>query len=254
MLPLKSMKKLIILWIAMTAVACKGDFSFSGDSESPTGGKGGSMARFTITNDYLYIVNSNNLKSFNISNPADPIPTGEVPINAYAETIFPFKNHLLIGTRTGMYIFGLNTPSKPSQVSVYQHFASCDPVVAAGDYAYVTLRRGTPCTRGQNQLDILNIAQLATPQFVVSYPMLNPHGLGVTNKYLFLCEGASGFKIYDRTNPTDLKMIDFKYDIKSFDVIPLEESLVITGEDGIYQYAFDQKGNFELLSKISVTK
>lgn len=248
------MKKIISILLLSSLFGCADKFSFGGDSEGPGDGKGGSMARFTITNDYLYVVDNNSLKSFNIANPADPIPNGSVSIDAFTETIFPFKGHLLIGTRTGMYIFGLSNPSKPNRISVYQHFTSCDPVVAYGDYAYVTLRSGTACMRGQNQLDVLNIAQLQTPKLLTSYALLNPHGLGVTDKYLFVCEGASGLKIFDKANPADLKMLEFKYDIKAFDVIPLDESLIVTGDDGIYQYSFDQKGKFSLLSRIPVTR
>ncbi len=246
------MKKIPLFLAFIVALSCKSDFSWVGDGGNSNTGKGGSMARFTIVGDYLYIVDNTHLKSFNISNPGDPIPNGMVQINAFAETIFPFKNHLLIGTRTGMHIYGLSNPSSPNPISVYQHFASCDPVVADGDFAYVTLRNGTPCMRGQNQLDVINIAQLQAPRLLASYPMLNPHGLGVADKYLFLCEGGSGFKIFDRTNPAELKLLEFKYDIKSFDVIPLEKSMIITGDDGIYQYSFDDGGKFELLSKISV--
>ena len=56
-----------------------------------------------------------------------------------------------------MYIFNVASPENPQFVSVYSHVVSCDPVVAEGNYAYVTLRSGTNCNRGLNVLDVVDI-------------------------------------------------------------------------------------------------
>lgn len=240
----------IYLLLSALVFSCRGDAVSSGISPNIGSGIGGSLARFTIAQNYLYTVDSRTLKVFNISDAANPNYVGKVAINAYAETIFPFKNNLLVGTRTGMYIFNLSQPEKPTQEGVFQHFASCDPVVAEGNYAYVTLRNGTPCQRGQNQLDILDISQLNNPRLVKSIQMLNPHGLGVRENVLFVCEGDNGLKVFDRTNPVEIKQTQFLKDVKSVDVIPLSNRLIVTGKDGIYQYQFTNSGEMTLLSKI----
>ena len=49
-----------------------GSNDFSGGSESGTG-IGGSMARFTISGDYLYTVDSWNLNTFEITDPINPV-------------------------------------------------------------------------------------------------------------------------------------------------------------------------------------
>ena len=236
-----------IVLIAFVAFSCRSDSSVSPNSGS---GVGGSLARFTIAQNHLYVVDSRSLKVFDINDAANPNYLGKSAINAFAETIFPFKDNLLVGTRTGMYIFSITQPKNPVQVGVFQHFASCDPVVAEGKYAYVTLRNGTPCQRGQNQLDILDISQLTNPILVKSVQMLNPHGLGVNGSVLFVCEGNNGLKVFDRTNPVEIKEIQFLKDIKSLDVIPLSNRLIVTGEDGIYQYEYNQNGEMTLLSKL----
>ncbi len=250
------MKNLKYLYLVFSAIiiSCKGDSSGFASSVSPNlgSGIGGSLARFTISKNHLYIVDSRSLKVFNISDAANPIDLGKTTINAFAETIFPFKDNLLVGTRTGMYIFNLNQPEKPTQIGVFQHFASCDPVVAEGNYAYVTLRNGTPCQRGQNQLDVLDISQLTNPRLVKSVPMINPHGLGLRDNILFVCEGDNGLKVFDRTNPVEIKQTQFLKDVKSIDVIPLQNRLIVTGKDGIYQYDFNAKSEMNLLSKMAV--
>lgn len=246
------MKYLYLILITVCSLGCESNFR----AEAPPNGsgRGGSLARFTIIGDNLYVVDNSNLKVFNIRSPKDPVFINSSPIDAFAETIFPFGENLLIGTRTGMFVYSIRQPEKPTYVSQYSHFVSCDPVVAEGDFAYVTLRNGTPCMRGQNQLDILDISNLSNPRLVNSVQLTNPHGLGVNKNILFVTEGNGGFRIFDRTDPARPNLIKFVSNIPAFDVIPLDNNLILTGSDGIYQFAYDQQGNLNQLSKIAVVK
>lgn len=217
-------------------------------------GKGGSTARFTIIGDYLYIVDNQSLNVYNIGSPANPIFSKKVPINTVVETIFPFNNHLLIGTQTGMYVFSITDPTSPALLSTFQHLRSCDPVVAEGDLAFLTLRSGTICNRGVNQLDILEIKDLKAPKLLKSYPMQSPHGLGVDGKLLFITEGDNGLKMYDRTDPMNIVLLKYFETVKANDVITDDNVLIITGNDGIYQYDYNDPKNLILLSSILYEK
>jgi len=91
------------------------------------------MARFAIVGNYLYAVDNNTLKVFDISVPAYPVYLKSKNIGNGIETIFPKDSLLFIGTQIGMLIFELTNPTNPLQISSYQHIYSCDPVVAAGE-------------------------------------------------------------------------------------------------------------------------
>ena len=245
------MKKIIYSLVLMALIyACKGDSVAMVDNGSV--GRGGSTARFTIAKDYLYIVDNQSLKVFRITEPENLVSIKRVPLNTVVETIFPFGGHLLIGTQTGMVIFSISDPENPVRVSTYSHVVSCDPVVAEGNYAYVTLRSGTNCNRGLNALDVIDIRNMNSPQLVKSYPMQNPHGLGVDGNLLFVTEGDFGLKVFDKTNPNDLKLIKTFQDFTAFDVIPDANVLIITGKQGIYQYSYNAQNELKLLSKIPI--
>lgn len=245
------MRKLIYLLATITLIyACKGDDMKAANGDSI--GKGGSTARFTIAKDYLYIVDNQSLKVFRISSPENPVYIKRVPLNTVVETIFPFEGHLLVGTQNGMYIFNISDPENPAYVSVYSHVVACDPVVAEGNYAYVTLRSGTNCNRGLNVLDVIDIKDMKSPKLLKSYPMQNPHGLGVDGNLLFVTEGDHGLKVFDKTNPSDLKLIKTFQDFTAFDVIPDANVLIITGKQGIYQYSYNAQNELKLLSKIPI--
>lgn len=222
-----------------------------GGSETPTG-VGGSMARFTLTGDYLYAVTISTLQSFDISNLADPVAQGMIELGWGVETIFPMYNHLFIGTMTGMLIYDLENPAQPAYKSEFAHVRSCDPVVVEGDYAYVTLRGGNDCGSTVNQLDILDISDLSNPWLVKSYSMTNPHGLGIRDGVLFICDGDAGLRVYDATEPTDLEARAHFEDIHAFDVIPLRNLLLMIGEGGFYQYDYSDLDNVKQISLIPV--
>jgi hypothetical protein len=245
------MKKLLPFLILLCLFAgCKNNATdtFNGT----TTGTGGSLASFTISGNTLYAIDGQKINTFDISNPADPRPGTDIPINTTIETLFPYGNTLFVGSQNGMYIYDISNPAQPKWLSTYSHIVSCDPVVVQGKYAYVTLRTGTNCRRGINSLDVVDVSDLKNPRLLNSTAMLNPHGLGVTGKNLFVCEGDNGLKTFDLSDPEKPLQTAFLQNIKTFDVIPLPYSLLVVGEDGFLQYDYTQPANLQLLSKIPV--
>ncbi|MFH1119377.1 MAG: hypothetical protein V1775_06100 [Bacteroidota bacterium] len=217
-------------------------------------GISGSMARFTINTDFMYAVHNNNLKVFNIA-VTPGITTGNVvALDRQVETIFPYNNKLFLGTTTGMMVYDLSSPANPTFLSEFTHINSCDPVVVEGNLAYVTLRSGTQCNGFTNQLDVVDISSLTNPFLVKSYPMYNPHGLGIDNHTLFICDGDAGLKVYDATDPMEIHMHQLAHyaDIKTYDVIPYNGLLMMIGADGLYQYDYSDLDSLKLLSHIPV--
>jgi hypothetical protein len=169
------------------------------------------------------------------------------------ETIFPYKNSLFIGSASGMHIFDVTSPDEPVKLSTYTHVRSCDPVVVDDQYAYVTLRSGTTCAGNVNQLEVIDITDLREPQLVATYPMTNPHGLGIDEKTLFICDGIDGLKAFDAADVTkiDQHLLAHYKNIDAKDVIPYDNVLIMIGEDGLFQYDYSDPKEIKLLSTIA---
>jgi len=219
-------------------------------------GIGGSMARFTIVNNHLYALDNFFMDVVDVGVQFQPQSKTEIQVSWLAETLFPKNETLFVGTRSGMYIFDLTNPAQPNLVSQYEHVNSCDPVIVEGDYAYVTLRGGTVCNSFTNQLEVINIKDVKSPVVEKIYPMTNPHGLGIDNGILFVCDGAAGLKIFDAKdirNITDHLIIQYDK-INALDIIPFNDNAMVIGQDGLYQYDYSDLKNIRLLSKIEVLK
>ncbi len=225
-----------------------------GTPRNATPGQGGSMARFAMYANYLYAVDHSVMHLFDISSWTDPVKWNEVQIGWNIETIFTYDQKLFIGSQQGMYIYDNTDPAAPQYEGNYWHFTSCDPVVVEGNYAYITLRSGTWCNLGENQLDVVNISDPSNPWQVQAYDMTNPHGLGIDDGTLFICDGSDGLKIYDASNPSsiDQNLLYHYTNITASDVIPYDGLLIMTSAEGIYQYDYNDLSNVSLLSHIPI--
>ncbi|MCC9166263.1 LVIVD repeat-containing protein [Pontibacter harenae] len=248
------MRNLLHITIAAFVGICLFVSCTDSDSSMPAPGgsevgTGGSMARFTISGDYLYTVDNSSLNLFDISSPINPQAKGEVHLPFGVETIFPFQDKLFIGTQTGMHIMSIQNPAAPKHISTYEHVVSCDPVVTDGEYAYITLRSGTTCRQAVNQLQIVSLEDITQPKLLTQYDMVQPKGLGIdNNKNLFVCD--DGLKMYDATDVMSLQLKQH-FKIDAYDVIPYNNHLLVVGSDGFYQYQYTNE-SLELLSKIAV--
>lgn len=214
-------------------------------------GQGGSLARFKIVKDYLYAVDSHNINIFKIVDLDEPQQLDPVFAGFDIETIFNRGDHLFLGSMSGMYIYDITSPETPHLISEFQHGTACDPVVVDDNYAYITLRAGNNCGALDSSLQIVDIEDLNNPILKKSYLMDNPYGLGIKDDLLFICDGESGLKVYNKKDVENLELINHFKDINTFDVIPLENNLLMIGEDVLYQYKYNHEG-INLLSEFSL--
>lgn len=199
-------------------------------------GKGGSTARMAILNNRLYYVSSWQIIIHSIAAPATPAYTGTVSLYTTnnAETIFPMKNNLFIGSMNGMSIYDATNPDAPQYKSGFSHARLCDPVIADGDYAYVTLRSGTACEGTENELDVLNISSITTPTFVKKYNLTSPSGLSKDGNVLIICDGSAGLKFFDAADPNNITMTKTMPGLQPNDVIATNGKAVATTNTGLY--------------------
>lgn len=252
-------KTLLNLALVLTLAAIAG--GCNKDSASPGGGEGtgGSEARFVIVGNTLYTVSKTDLQVFDLSQPDKPEMVGKVPLGFGIETLFSYDRKLFIGAMSGMKIYDAQNPTKPVFLGEYAHARPSpelttrrnDPVVVQNNFAYVTLRSCPTCQQG-NQLDIVDITDVRRPRVVNIIPMRSPYGLGIDGSQLFVCEGDFGLKVFDLTNPSLPKQTQYFQDVKSFDVIPLRNVLMLSGKDGFWQYDYSDRTKLALLSKIPI--
>lgn len=262
------MKKIPYLFLlaifSIIYVACSTSESGGGggDVAGLSDGTGGSMARFTIRGDILYTVSTDTLKMFNITDPRNPIYSSgrDILVGSGIETVFTMDTLLFIGAQAGMYVYNITTKF-PEKLGSVSHLRSCDPVVAQGKYAYVTLNTNIISQCGTSINNVLNVYDISNPVSMLLKKSINlsgPQGLGIDGDKLFICD--KGLKVFNIQDPLNPKQIDDLADIEdvdvsaAYDVIPVpdKELLILVAAEGLYQ--FDYSGQYlKFVSKLLVT-
>ena len=240
--------------VLMIGVSCtKEGSSDSGEVFTDQSGQGGSMAKFSISGDHLFVINDRQLKTYNISDATHPNLLGTTNVDFGIETVFTLGEYLFIGSINGMYIYDIANPENIQKVSYYQHITSCDPVVANDSLAFVTLNSGSACfwQGGANRLDVLDIENKIDPKLLSSISLLSPKGLGLKDNYVFVCNSQEGVEVYDFSNPNDLNKVSRISGIDAYDLIIRGELLFLIGKDGLFQYHIADVNNIELISQLA---
>ena len=209
------------------------------------------MAKIVLLKDRLYaLAESHSLQIIDLDNANQPSAGARITAGFDLETVFPFQDKLFLGSSSGVYIYDVSSPDNPVAEGTFAHGRACDPVITDGDYAYVTLHSGSMCGGAANELNVLNVKDLKNPTLVKTYSMSKPMGLSKDGDLLFVCDGP-GVKVYKAGNPGQLQFVKTIIASKAYDVIAYNKHLLVTAEEGIYQFDYSKPG-IPLLSMLPV--
>ena len=213
-------------------------------------GKSGSITRFTIAKNYLYVVSNHFLSTYSLTDPASPKQVHNSDLNYDIETVYAYGNYLFLGTKTGLYIYSIDNPSSPALIGEAKHARSCDPVVVNDSVAFVTLKSTGNCGPAQAGLYIHDIKDLMHPLLKTTIALPDPTGLGIQDSILYVCCGSNGLKLFNINNPYVPELIDTKNDGNYLDVIPYNGILICNDGEGIILYDMSDPAKLALIKKI----
>ena len=245
------MKNIIFLCIALFCLSCEQNSDSINTGDFSTNGQGGSLARFSLKDNYLYTVDEFDLNVFSLENPGKPVQVNTQSIGLAIKTLFSYEDYLYIGSRNGMFIYDVQNPEFPNKLSEVQHFTACDPVVANEKYAFVTLQNSSGCGGSVNQLEVYDVTDVTAPILINTRRLSFPKGLGLYGNYLIVCDDK--IKVFDITDPENSKLVS-SLDTEAFDVIIQGNLLIAIGETGLYQYQLNKLDmtNIKNLSTIRI--
>lgn len=231
---MKQLSFLAIMLVALAGLRCSKD---AADTTAATAtGKGGSLARFTIVGNYLYLADYSTLEVFDISNPAATVKKNSINVGFGVETIYPYKDKLFIGSADGMYIYDLVNPELPKKLGEARHVRTCDPVVANDTVAYVTLRGSGRCGAATDGLYAYNVSNITAPVQRSLLPLSSPYGLGLKDTVVFVCRAGQGLTLVNVKKPSAPVVMYTLTDAFYTDVIPYDDLLICYVNTGVLLY------------------
>ncbi len=196
----------------LLAAACSKDAAFADIT-----GKSGSITRFAVYQNYMYVLNLNEVQTYSLQDPDNPVLVHRLPTDYGLETITIYEGTVFLGSTTALYILDISNPAAPSILSktdrLDQFFGGCDPVVVKGNYAYSTIKIiANICgwVSSESALIVYDVSNKTAPITLGTYPLNIPNGLGYKDNYLFVCdEGSDRLEVFDISNPLALQPTTF---------------------------------------------
>lgn len=259
---MKNLKNILaVTCISIAIIGCeKEDVAPVEDANNPVAntkgaqaapGVGGSLAQFTIVDEYLYTIDYKTLNIFSLGNPDMPSLSETISMGVGMETVFHQDGYLYIGANDGVHIYDISNPRNPQEVSDYEHVTSCDPVVANGNIAVATLRGGTECGGNLSQLDVIDISNIYNPELVGEVELSNPYGLGFSSSnadIVYVCDGYDGLKAFDVSDISNPQLIMIMSELEPLDIISTaDNNLIVLTTAGVHQ--FDASNPTQLVQK-----
>lgn len=246
---------LYILLVLLFGAACvKTSSDGSSYTTNSVSGAGGSLARFAIVGNYLYTVDKQQLKTFSLVDPVNPVLVSTSDVGFEIETIFPFKDKLFIGSSSVIHIFTIQDPVHPQRLSIAispMVMRRCDPVVAKDTVAYATLRTNGPCGGVASQLVSFDIKDIMNPVQKSNVFINEPYGLGYADTTLYVCD-KSGLNVFNIRNAHQMVS---KGTVGAgewyLDVIPYGTELICWTSTGLVLYDISLPETPKLLTKIN---
>jgi hypothetical protein len=217
-------------------------------------GTGGSLARLSFYDHFLYLRSNNILHIYDITDPVNPTKVGLIEIYYTIENMQTVGDKLVLGTQNGIFTFDLSNPALPQQISFTNLWDSCDPFTIHDNIVYVVNNSGPPCGTGTiDQLAIMDIQDPLNPVTLNTFQMNDLQSLAIKDNLLFVCDGNSGLKVFDIENPLtlDQHLLGNLTNFSAVDAIVLpqfENVLLVNAQEGIYQIDFSNPENLQILS------
>ncbi len=196
----------------LLAAACSKDAAFADLT-----GKSGSITRFAVYQNYMYVLNLNEVQTYSLQDPDNPVLVHRLQTDYGLETIAIYEGTVFLGSTTALYILDISNPAAPNILSKTDRpdvfFGGCDPVVVKGNYAYSTIKIiANICgwVSSESALIVYDVSNKTAPVTLGTYPLNIPNGLGYKDNYLFVCdEGSDRLEVFDISNPLELQPTTF---------------------------------------------
>ena len=232
------------------------------ENTSSSNGISGSITRFAVSGQYMYVLNQHEVQTYDISDSDNPVLIHHLAADYGLETIHIYDNTIFLGSTTALYILDIQTnPAAPALLSktfpdIQVGPSHCDPVVAKGNYVYSTIKiTANVCGNiaSESALVVYDVTDLSAPEVVNSYLLSEPNGLGYQDDYLFICdEGSDKIEVFDITKPAQPELTGLSISITDpVDLIIDRGKMIVSTKTDFLIFDISDVQHIQKLGKIA---
>lgn len=255
------MKKIALPLLLAFFLLTSCESAFTPDVTESNSTVNGSYANLLVIGDFMYVINIQNLATYNVADANNPELINDQEIGFNIESLLHFKGNLFIGSADAMHIFKIGANGIPDRTSITSYgtldevFCRKDPIAVNEQYAFASLSSvvRNDCFRTEiNEVRIYNISDTSRPSLISTLPMDGPKGIALDGNTLFVAESNTGLKIYD-VSYIENPVLRYHFDgFRAYDLIPDDGLLIVVGPEKIYEYDYTDIENVTLLGTIDL--
>ncbi len=243
--------------LATLASSCA-DADFGNDNSVLSG----SYSTMLTLGDRLYLVNQQELITYNIESKNAPYLIDRSNVGFDIESLFHYQGLLLIGSSRTMHIFQLDEQGIPQKESSTDYFASdnivCvgDPIVMRQNLAYVTLADVSDNSicwgRLVNELRVYDMTNLNNPELLTIQPLPNPKGMALGLNNLYICDGRKGLFVMDINDPVNPVLKQHITGFEAFDAIVRDDLLIVSAKNQLIQFDISDENLISYIGRLDL--
>ncbi|MBT7228752.1 hypothetical protein HN859_04500, partial [Candidatus Parcubacteria bacterium] len=198
-----------------------------------------------VYNNEIYIVQDDDLYSFSINNPGDPLPLGSIGVDDDAEELFISGQYAYIATEDSdkeLQIVEITNPTSLTIVGQYDLPDSLDAtdVFVRGNRAYVSTKENS----SGSEFFVLDISDPENPSYLGEYEVGETvHSFSIVGPYALLGTNLSN---------QELKVIDISFPVTITEVSSFDLDGYVLGMSAncsiIYAATSNDQGEFFIIS------
>jgi hypothetical protein len=203
----------------------------------------------------VFVVRENGVK-FLEWNGIENLNLIELPFKEKTENISGNKDTLIINTNGKISII-VNNKGIVEEIGSIKGFANCDKFERKRGLLF-SLTGNSECNFGSRNaaIKVFNISEPRSISEITSVRLSDPQDMVFDNNLIFIAEGKSGFKIFEKDQNGVLKVLSNveNFTANQLSLLTKKKILIIKSNSEVRQYDYSNSSNPKLLSIIVLTK
>ncbi len=210
---------------------------------------------FDIQDGHLYLVNTHNIRSFELTNPLAPALTGAAfTENAVFQVRATPEFCAVIGNFTSL-IFPLNANGVPERCLKTELFDGCLPVVFNAGYFFslenIIAGCRNPSFAQGNMVRIIPMSNpLPAEAQIKTIALADPRDVATEGDLLFIADGLSGLKVFSIADLDNIQLLSHHSDLIATRVQVGENQLTVTSENRLIVFDYSNPTALQLLAEM----
>ncbi len=210
---------------------------------------------FDIQDDKLYLANTRNIRSFELTDPIAPALTGAAFTENGVFQVEATPGYCAVTGNFTSLVFPLNVNGIPETPLETQLFDGCLPVVSHAGYFFslenITAGCRNPSFAQGSMVRIIPVSNPLPEQTMIkTISLADPRDVAIQGDLLFIADGLSGLKVFSIADLDQIQLLSHRSDLIATRVQVGENRLTVVSENRVLVFDYSNPAALHLLAEM----